>query len=216
MAGLLEKDFRLLLQRKQMIVLMFLIAVGLSFGQPDSTFVITYVTILGVILATSTISYDEFDNGYSFLMTLPITRKMYVAEKYILGLISVCACVTVAILSCVISFKVQNVEIGSMELIKSGIMILPVAILGIDFMTPVQLKFGAEKSRIVMFLVVGVVAIVTYVTSKFIDEMDMESIIARLDQMPETKVGLSFFGIAVVCTVISIIISNQIMKHKEF
>ena len=42
-------------------------------------------TIVTAIFAITTISYDEFDNGLAFLMTLPVTRKQYVAEKYLLG-----------------------------------------------------------------------------------------------------------------------------------
>lgn len=39
--------------------------------------------MLTIIVIVGTISYDEYDNGYRFLMTLPIDAKMYVLEKYI-------------------------------------------------------------------------------------------------------------------------------------
>ena len=33
----------------------------------------------------SSVSYDEFNNGLSYLMTLPTTKKDYVREKYLFG-----------------------------------------------------------------------------------------------------------------------------------
>lgn len=35
------------------------------------------------MFTATTISYDGFDNCYLFLMTLPVTRKKYVNEKYL-------------------------------------------------------------------------------------------------------------------------------------
>ena len=42
-----------------------------------------YVTFIFTLFTVSTISYDEYDNGYPFLFTLPITRRQYVNEKYV-------------------------------------------------------------------------------------------------------------------------------------
>ena len=94
MSGLLIKDFRLLLQRKQSMVLLLVLAVALNWTMGESnSFIMGYLPLISLIFATGTISYDEFDNGYSFLLTLPITRRQYVLEKYLLcfvtGLIGV-------------------------------------------------------------------------------------------------------------------------------
>ena len=77
MAGLLEKDVRLIMQRKQILLLFVVIAVVLGFSQ-DGTFILGYLSFCASIVMVSTISYDELDHGYEFLMTLPITAKIYV------------------------------------------------------------------------------------------------------------------------------------------
>ena len=41
----------------------------------------------GCIVVLGTLSYDEFDRGYSFLFTLPVSKRGYVKEKYVLGLL---------------------------------------------------------------------------------------------------------------------------------
>ena len=53
----------------------------------DSLFVISYAAILFTILAISTLSYDEYENGMSFLFTLPFSRNTYVVEKYLFGML---------------------------------------------------------------------------------------------------------------------------------
>ena len=58
----------------------------LSFAM-DSTFVVTYFTMIGSLLVLTTISYDTFDNGMPFLMSLPVSGKTYAQEKFLFSLI---------------------------------------------------------------------------------------------------------------------------------
>lgn len=81
MAGLFEKDIRLILRNKQMVIVVAFMALMMSFsGSIDM--VLPYMTIFGTIFSVNTISFDEADNGYSYIMTLPVTYKDYVYEKY--------------------------------------------------------------------------------------------------------------------------------------
>ena len=89
MKGLLIKDIRLL-KGQSTILLALLVLVAVFMGvvsDVSSFFVVAYITIFFSIFVASTISYDEYDNGYLFLMTLPVTRKKYVNEKYIFGIL---------------------------------------------------------------------------------------------------------------------------------
>ena len=73
-------------QQIQFFVLVVVMGVILNLaGSGSVSFAIGYFTIVTAIFAITTISYDEFDYGLAFLMTLPVTRKQYVAEKYLLG-----------------------------------------------------------------------------------------------------------------------------------
>ena len=77
MAGLFEKDIRLILRNKQMVIVVAFMALMMSFsGSIDM--VLPYMTIFGTIFSVSTISFDEADNGYGYIMTLPVTYKDYV------------------------------------------------------------------------------------------------------------------------------------------
>ena len=78
MAGLLEKDIRLLWGTKQTLVILFAIAVAVAFSG-NGNFIIGYLPFVVEMIAISTIAYDEMDHGYQFLLTLPINKKTYVS-----------------------------------------------------------------------------------------------------------------------------------------
>ncbi len=80
MRGLLEKDLRLTLCRKQTIMLFLFMTLVMGMSM-DGSFLVGYLTMLMMMIAVGTLNYDEFDNGFAFLMTLPFDRKTYVREK---------------------------------------------------------------------------------------------------------------------------------------
>ena len=77
MAGLFEKDLRLLIRNKQFVIVIVFMAFIFSLSG-NLSMILPYMTVFGTIFSVSTISYDEADNGYMYLMTLPITYKDYV------------------------------------------------------------------------------------------------------------------------------------------
>ena len=86
MKGLLVKDIKYIKHQVNFFLLLFLIAIGVSFSSKEGSFIIGYLTFITSLFVLTTISYDEFNNGYAFLFTLPFSRKEYVIEKYIFGL----------------------------------------------------------------------------------------------------------------------------------
>ena len=88
MKGLLIKDFKLLKGQKNFFMAITAISIIMIIVSPGTSFPIGFLGFVGALFSLSSISYDEFDNGNAFLFSLPITRKDYVLEKYIFGLIS--------------------------------------------------------------------------------------------------------------------------------
>ena len=77
MKGLLIKDIKLLNNQKKQFILLLVMFVFLGFtGIFMPEFIMGYLPFTLGIFVMSTISYDDFDNGLSFLMTLPVTRNM--------------------------------------------------------------------------------------------------------------------------------------------
>lgn len=217
MAGLFDKDLRILLQRKQAIVMFLVIAVILGFST-GGTFVVGYTTFCLLILAVSTISYDEFDNGFSFLMTLPITRQSYVVEKYILC--SICGVVAwiFSVVICICENQYKQVTVVTEDLLMEAAIMLPIVLFIMDIMIPVQIKYGSEKSRIVLISVMGIVMIVGIGVKKAVEMLDLplESLFEKLQSITEVQVLVGSIIFIIVATLLSFAISSRIMNNKEF
>ncbi len=217
MLGLIEKDLRLTLVRKQTILIFCIMALVMGMSM-NGSFIIAYLTMLAMIISIGTISYDEFDNGYPFLMTLPFARKTYVMEKYVF-----CLCVTVVawcfgVLVYAVGGMVRHIGIDLGSELLMLISVIPAMYISADIMIPLQLKYGSEKSRIVLFIIFGAIAVLVYGTKSFTASMDnpFASIVNTLDSLPGYVVLLTIIGVCAVVTVISYICSARIMEKKEF
>lgn len=212
MSGLFVKDLALLMQRRSSILILMVVGAVMGFSM-DGSFVVGYITMLTAILTLGTISYDEFDNGYPFLLTLPITRKLYVQSKYlfsaVLGLVGWAFAIVVYV-AC--SFA-RSIHLTGEDLL-GALIFIPFFLLIIAVMIPLQLKYGAEGSRIVMAIIAGVIAIIGFFGMKVFPEgLKMPAFVLNL------SVG-GVIAIAVVVTVIALVISYifslRVMNKKTF
>lgn len=220
MKGLLTKDFRILLQQKRFFAVLILIAGLLNFNT-DGGFAVTYMTFMGLVFAMSTVSYDEYDNGMPFLMTLPVSRKIYVREKYLFGII-------LGFIMCLIGVALAlggwlvgngNGDYDIHVIIANTVVSIPVFVMVISFMLPIQLKFGAEKGRIALFVLCGVILLICFGLKKLTELIDID--ILRATEILLSRISMSILaGIllaaAAVVLLISLKVSRIIMEKKEF
>lgn len=213
MAGLLVKDMRLILRNKPYVVLFIVLTVMLGFSQ-EGTFILGYFPYAMMILNINTIGYDEMDNGYQFLMTLPINAKTYVREKYILSL---AGAVFSWLIAAILYFASRALHGTSIEIQSEVPLIaafLPVIVLMGDLMIPLELKFGIENSRAVVAGLCGVLGVVIFTFAKFTGDNGI---------VPAFSYSMSggMFACLAVCltvflTVLSYVISVRVMEKKEF
>ena len=222
MKGLLIKDIRLM-RSQGAVLLAMLILVALFLGVASSDvepfFVVAYITIFLSIFVASTISYDEYDNGYLFLMTLPITRKKYVNEKYIFGiLISIFAwCVGMAAGTALMI--AQGAKTGAGEWIGGNLMYVCIAWVFMSIMMPLRLRFDSEKARyanIIMFALIAAVAYGVSKISQYVPENILRNVSAFFNTLGNNGILALCAGIAVAALLISYICSRHIMAKKEF
>jgi len=77
-----------LLQRKRFFILLLIVAFAWGFGmEGGAELMMGYLVLIMALFCISSISYDEYDNCYAFLLTLPIDKKVYVREKYLFGFV---------------------------------------------------------------------------------------------------------------------------------
>lgn len=213
MIGLFIKDFRILLSRKQGYVILLLVSVLMGFSSGIS-FQIGYVTFLGCILATGTISYDEFDNGMAFLMTLPIDVKQYIKEKYMFCLASILVGWVISICLAFVTGLIKGYPVTATDIVQSLIMI-PIAFVMSIVIIPFFLKYGAEKGRFMMIIFgVGIIAIFKL----GVQLMNLGSVASLIQSHPVPDVVclvLAIIVVAVLC-MISYVCSSHIMMKKQY
>lgn len=219
MRGLLIKDWRLLTGRRNYFFMVVAIGIIFMFVNEDANFSVGYMTILMTIFAImSTISYDEFENGMAFLMTLPVGRKSYVQEKYVFGIL--CAGM-MAILSTVLSLVIALVtESGAdyKETLVLGVSMLGIATLILSIMIPIEIKFGVEKGSTAMGIIGGVAFLIVFAFSYLGEKLhvDMTGIVAFFAGMSQSGLIAMLVIVLVVVMLVSYLLSVRFMKQKEF
>lgn len=88
MKGLFMKDLGLVKGQKQFFGIILIMMMIFMTAYTNFAFIMAYITIMIGVLTLNTISYDEFENGMGYLFTLPVSRKEYVAEKYLFSIVT--------------------------------------------------------------------------------------------------------------------------------
>ncbi|WP_294787165.1 ABC-2 transporter permease [uncultured Eubacterium sp.] len=214
MRGLLEKDIRLLMHSKQTFLCFIAIAIVLGVTQKN-TFLLGYSTFLIAALLVSTLSYDELDHGFAFLFTLPIDRKMYVREKYLLCIGgSIIAWFIALVLYFIVLTVSGSHSVFSEEMVK-GLAFLPVAILFLSLLLPLQIKFGVEKSRLVVLGVSVFAGIMIYFLAEKSGMLDGNVVVSAFGLIGDSAVDVIGLLVAGCLAVVSYLCSCRIMKKKE-
>ena len=82
MKGFLKKDLALLYNTGK--VYLAVIAMGIVLGLVNKemrSFSSSFIMIMLALAGASTLSYDDFENGMPFLISLPVSKKTYIKEK---------------------------------------------------------------------------------------------------------------------------------------
>lgn len=225
MSGLLVKDFRLMLQRKKFFLLILMITVGLLLNS-DYNFIFSYLTVIAAMVSLSTLSYDEAENCYAFLMTMPVERKNYVRGKYLFCLFCGILGWTAGAAVCAagVLLKMPAVENFSYRSIMETLLNIAVGLLILDIALPFQLKFGAEKGRLMAVVMFGAFAAVGVGMMKLMKSTPMPDGLRRateklqmfFEKTDEGSLVAIGIGVVLVLTCISMAISRRIMERKEF
>ncbi len=215
MKALLLKDVLMLVKQKK--TMLIVIIIGLMYAFMDlGTFGVMFLGMMCMIMAISTISYDEFDNGNPFLFSQPFTRKQYTIEKYLLAILgSIAGCLIGSVLTLAGSLiRRQETELGLIMAIFGGSVLLFGMIS--SFMLPMMLKNGAEKGRNSAYLVFGVIFIGVILIERILPLNTKESLLSALEHISPFVI-ISVIVLAVtLAMVISCRISIGFMEKREF
>lgn len=209
MKGLLLKDWYLLCRhcRAYLVILVVFLAIGLL--SPDSVFFLFYPVLMAGSIPVTLLSYDSVSRWESYSRTLPYSEGQLVAVKYLISLFAVLATCLVTVLAWGIRDGMQG-HVNPMNLLQMGCIILALGLLTPSLMLPWVFKFGAEKGRIVFYVVLVLLMVVSGFFVGFYNSMEMD--------LPGSLelVGPATFGVSVLLFAGSWALSKEFSKRREW
>ncbi len=127
-------------------------------------FIVTSALLCSMMTIT-TFSFDEHSGWEKYALIMPITRKDYVFEKYLVNLVFI----TIGVLFGTVAVFAAEIFLGRLELIT----IIGCAIVGLflsllygSIVIPLMIKYGIEKARIITIGAMAVPALIGFALYK--------------------------------------------------
>lgn len=218
MKGLLIKDCKLMKNNAMFLVIIIIMSIGFAAGMKNAFFAIGYATALISIFSVNTIAYDEYDNGMPHLFSLPVSRKIYVKEKYVFAILISAVGMTIAT---IISFGVsvflkEQYGINEWIAILSLSMFVTILIQGV--VLPVRMKFDSEKHKMAMMVVFGALAAIVGITFALAEMFGID-LDALFDKLIIARSGITFLIVLLIGVgfmFLSYRLSVKFMEKREF
>ena len=217
MTGLIWKD--ILIMRKNIRFYVIFLAAYFSLALLDIfdiSFVITFSTVIIMMLPVSCFSFDEAAKWDRFCRSFPLSPRSIVGGRYLFTLLIL---LVLAALSAAGAVLMDLLDMGDASLPENiGTMLasLGVGLFIVDVMLPLCYKLGVEQARPYLFAVIFLPFIATFLLLRFGSDLGLS--LDFLNQIPETAavgaIGLvPLAGLA--CLGLSFLISCRIVEGKE-
>ena len=219
MKALFIKDIRIVLKQQRVLICAFFAVITiLAFATDNSMYAVTFVLFLVPTMMLTTISYDTFENGMSYIMSLPVSVKDYVTEKYILTVASslIFNIMATILINVVLSIG-KGVSIMPLELIVNAMLAQFMVLIYISLVLPVDIRFGTDKGMIIVVLM----AVVIGAVGPMLGNINVDSgLMYKLSEAEITSVpvnqALLLMSVGGVFAIVSYFISVKLMKQMEY
>lgn len=219
MKALFIKDIRIVLKQQRVLICAFFAVITiLAFATDNSMYAVAFVLFLVPTMMLTTISYDTFENGMSYIMSLPVSVKDYVTEKYILTVASslIFNIMATILINVVLSIG-KGVGIMPLELIVNAMLAQFMVLIYISLVLPVDIRFGTDKGMIIVVLM----AVVIGAVGPMLGNINVDSgLMYKLSESELTSVpvntALLLMSVGGVFVIVSYFISVKLMKQMEY
>ena len=192
------------------IYYVWIIWIGIAIFNP---FFLNILLGISVLLTLYQVMAYEDNNHVDYLISyLPVKKSEYVISRYLFGIISILLSLIVIVAVYFISISINPAEKMPLDLLLPTSILS--AVLSVAVIIPLVLKFGINKGRVFMSIIVMVISTIPV------------SIVSNLNETPDiinnimsiiSKIGLPILSIilSIVVLVISIFISLKLYINKE-
>ena len=220
--GLLKKDlYNLASYKASLIIIVLFCGIAIVGTEAINWGSIIICTIVGMI-ALSTFSYDEIAKSNKYILTLPTNRKEIVKEKFILAIGATILGGILGLLLTIIVANVMNyvrpenmININYESLITTTIG----GMFGISLIQAIQIpsifKWGAEKGRIQMFILLFIIIVIAAGAGFLIMKANLNINMEMLENFINQFGLVLLVALMIVMYSISYVVSYRIYKNKE-
>lgn len=206
MKGILYKDL-LVLKKQGLIIIgcLALYAVIALMGESSSGIFSFAVVFLGAMLPITAMGYDEQAKWEKYALSMPVSRNCMVLSKYLLSLIVFAAA---SVLNLVVMLAQNKGSLAAEDLLAS-LAVLSFGVLYVSVILPLLFRFGVEKGRLMILLVVFVpVGIIMLLQMAGVPLPSGEAEVMNLLKIAPV--------VALAGLILSVLISMAIYQKKEF
>ena len=188
----------------------WIVWIGVAIYNP---FFLNILLGMSVLLTVYQVMAYEDHNNINYLISyLPVRRNEYVLSRYLFGLISILLSVVLLCIVYFVSIKINGLQGISLNLL------LPIsitsAILSMSVIIPLVLKFGINKGRVFMSIIVMVASTIPVSLMSGISQ-DSKMLETIMNIINSLGIPLLTVLINAIILVVSIAISINLYKNKE-
>lgn len=212
MRGLWVKDL-LLLQKQLKTFLMFMVIAAFNAYTIKSVPVVFIMMAFFFVTTTSsTIFYDQENHGFLYLFTLPIRKKDYVIQKQLLILASllVAAGLSIVLIFLMMQFD-PELQASAQDLLYTALSSFFFGCLYGAIITPLYLRYGTDKARMLLFAIMGIFALVGILIQKtgVLGEIMSSGIVASVEAFNSLQVTGLILALTSAVMVLSTVVSRR-------
>ncbi len=201
MVSLLYKDMINLKQQLRIYFLMIVLWVAVGLKSSNIGFLGGVLSMFSLLLPITAYSYDERAGWDKYALSMPYSRRQLVYSKYALSLIGL---VFSVVFTGAVGFFMGN---DRTDLIMQLLAFWTMGLLGADVILPLVFRFGVEKARMIMLIVILVPTFLVLLLEDYIS--------AAGEAVLEYGIYAAVAA-AVVLLPLSAVVSLRIYSKKEF
>lgn len=206
MKGLLLKDVYLINKYCRAFILLIVVFVSISIWGNGNMFFMFYPCLISGMIPMTLLTCDEREKWSEYAGTLPYTRTQIVSAKYIIGFSTTMSVIILIAIVQAIKMTIAN-TFDFNEYFALLMNLVSISLIVPAILLPFIFKFGAEKGRIIYYVVIGGTCGIGFALENI-----NGNLFALLAEISPILVG---FSVAVLLYVISWLLSIKFYKNRE-
>ncbi|MCI8554753.1 MAG: ABC-2 transporter permease [Clostridiales bacterium] len=209
MLGLLRKDFSLLKAQLRFYLIALLMIILFLCVSDVGTVIAGIPAFFALMLSINCFAYDEQCHFDKLAATLPVSRRGMVCARYLYGGIVTLAASLLALGAEAGARLMRRLPVNLPDLLLQAAAGIGVSLLIIAILYPAVYKFGVQKSRIIVVIVILVPALAFPL---LLEWMKLDSL-----TLPPAPVGTPLLvALVMAALAASLLCSFHVVQHKEY